>query len=137
MSGRLVQVEANPKIPVRPNAEAKKFARWGLEARRKAPKSKKGGLGTREAGKQGVGSGVARARDIVAGKMIDAAQVKAFCSRHKKNYEKALRRAEKSDKPLREAAVDEPALQAYWLWGGEPMCRLAEKAVAKAKRKVM
>lgn len=130
-------MEHNPKIPVRPNAEAKKFARWGLEARRKAPKSKKGGLDTKEAGEQGVGSGVARARDIVSGKAVDAAQVKAFCSRHRKNYEKALRRAKKSGKSLKQAAVDEPALQAYWLWGGEPMCKLAEKAVAKAKRKVM
>jgi hypothetical protein len=125
------------KVPVKPNAEAKRYARWGLEARRKAPKSRKGGLDTRQAGEQGVGSGVARARDIVRGKAVDAAQVAAFCSRHRKNYEKALRRAKSSSKSLREAAVDEPALQAYWLWGGEPMCALAEKAVRRAKRKLL
>jgi len=124
----------NPKIPVKPNKSAQKFARWGLEARRKAKKSRRGGLTTREAGRQGIGSGVARARDIIAGRAVDASQVLGFCSRHEKNYRAALARARKSKRSLREAAQDEPALQAYWLWGGEPMCKLAKRAVEKAKR---
>lgn len=124
----------NPRIPVKPNKAAQKFAKWGLEARRKASKSRKGGLTTREAGRQGIGSGVARARDILAGRAVDASQVLGFCSRHERNYRAALARARKSGKPLREAATEERALQAYWLWGGEPMCKLAKRAVEKAKR---
>ena len=34
----------------------------------------------------GVGSGVLRARDIVAGKRVNAYQVNAFFNRHLKNY---------------------------------------------------
>lgn len=50
---------------------------------------KRGSLSTQEAGKQGIGSGIARARDIAAGKNMSLATVKrmhAFFSRHEKNY---------------------------------------------------
>lgn len=62
-------------------------AKRGLKAREDA--GGKGGLDTREAGKQGIGSGVARARDIAAGKSLSLETVKQmgrWYSRHKKNY---------------------------------------------------
>jgi len=122
------------EVPVQPTAAAKKYARWGLKARREAPRSKKGGLTTREAGRQGVGSGVARASSIVRGKKIDAARAKAFFDRHGHNYQAAMKRAKSSGKPLREAATREPAIQSWWLWGGDPLRKQAERAVAKAEK---
>lgn len=135
--GETQQQLLNPKIGVQANEAAKKFARWGLEARRAAPKSRKGGLSTREAGEQGIGSGVARARDIIAGKNVDAAQVKAYFDRHEGYYKKALTRAKRSKLPLRAAAEGEPAIQGWWLWGGDPMRKLAERAVKRHKAKLL
>lgn len=121
-----------------PPRGAEKWARWGLEARRNAPKSKKGGLSTRQAGRQGIGSGVARARDILAGKRLDARQVKAFFDRHEHNYEPAIKRAKlrakKEGIPLKVAAEREPAVQSWWQWGGDPARKAAERAVEKAER---
>lgn len=126
----------SPEIPVRGDREAKKFAQWGLKARRNAPKSLQGGLDTRQAGEQGVGSGVARARDIAAGKNVDAKQVKAYFARHERHYKAAMRRAKQRIRregiTLRKAAEREPAIQGWWLWGGDPMRELAEAAVTRA-----
>lgn len=61
-------------------------AKRGLALREKYGR---GGLDTREAGKQGIGSGVARARDIASGKNLSLDTVKrmySFFSRHEKNY---------------------------------------------------
>lgn len=116
------------KIYVTPPQAAKTFARRGLEAREKASKSKKGGLTTQQAGEEGVGSGVARARDIIAGKRVDAKQVKAFFDRHEKNYKKA--------KARETPASEEKAIQAWWLWGGDPMRKAAEQAI-KLKSKLL
>ena len=52
-------------------------------------KYKRGSLSTQEAGKQGIGSGVARARDLSSGDNLSLETVKrmhAFFSRHEKNY---------------------------------------------------
>jgi hypothetical protein len=119
------------KVYVKPPKAAKKFARWGLEARDQAAPSKKGGLSTQEAGRQGVGSGVARARDIINDKRVDAKQVKAFFDRHENNYEAAKKRANKSGQTLKEAAPEEKSIQSWWLWGGDPMRKAAEKAVSR------
>ncbi len=60
-------------------------ARRGLELRKKHGK---GGLTTQEAGKQGIGSGVARATSLANGEKISYETIKrmaAFFSRHEKN----------------------------------------------------
>ena len=117
--------EHNPKVYVTPPKGAREAAKKGLAARKRAVPSKRGGLTTREAGKQGVGSGVARARDFVAGKRVDARQVKAFFDRHQRNYERA--------KAKKLKAKESPAIQAWLLWGGTPMWRAAERALREAK----
>lgn len=60
-------------------------ARRGLALREKW---NRGGLDTREAGKQGIGSGVARARDVIEGNLsLDTVKrMYSFFSRHEKNY---------------------------------------------------
>ena len=60
-------------------------ARRGLELRKKHGK---GGLTTQEAGKQGIGSGVARATSLANGEAVSYETIKrmaAFFSRHEKN----------------------------------------------------
>ncbi len=60
-------------------------ARRGLELRKKYGK---GGLSTQEAGKQGIGSGVARATSLSNGDALSYETIKrmaAFFSRHEKN----------------------------------------------------
>ncbi|WGH28520.1 hypothetical protein 13VV501A_gene0023 [Vibrio phage 13VV501A] len=79
-------------------------AKRGLKAREDA--GGKGGLDTREAGAQGIGSGVARARDIAAGKSLSLETVKQMArwySRHKKNYTPG-------------DATDKGTIS-HWLWG--------------------
>lgn len=78
-------------VYVDPPKEAQEAARAALAARESAPKSKRGGLDTKEAGEQGIGSGVARARDIAAGKQVDARRVAAFFSRHEGQWAHARR----------------------------------------------
>lgn len=79
-------------------------AKRGLKAREDA--GGKGGLSTQEAGKQGIGSGVARARDIAAGKSLSLDTVKQMArwySRHKKNYTPG--------------DDDDKGTISHWLWG--------------------
>lgn len=116
-------------VYVRPPRAAVDQARRALEARRRAPKSKKGGLDTVQAGKEGVGSGVARARDIIAGKRVDARQVKAFFDRHEKNYLAAVQKGLELG--------ESRAIQSWMLWGGDPMRKAAERAMLSNKRKLM
>lgn len=117
---------ARKTLYISPNEASKKAARRGLDARDKACKSNKGGLDARQAKDAGVGSGVMRARDIIAGKRVNAYQVKAFFDRHKKNYVNAVLKGLPAHKSK--------AIQAWLLWGGEPLRKQAEKAVAKDKR---
>ena len=60
-------------------------AKRGLALREKY---NRGGLSTQEAGKQGIGSGVARARDIIDGNLSleSVKRMHSFFSRHAKNY---------------------------------------------------
>ena len=79
-------------------------ARRGLELRKKHGK---GGLTTQEAGKQGIGSGVARAGDLAGGSKISFATIKrmsAFFSRHEKN---------------KSGGEDDAGYIAWLLWGGD------------------
>lgn len=97
-------------------------AKRGLEARKKAKKSNKGGLSTTQASSAGVGSGVARARDIINGKQLSPStwkRVHAFFSRHKKNIDKASG----------ERAENSRAMQAALLWGGRAGAARARKIV--------
>lgn len=69
-----------------PTEAMKNNARRGLALREKW---KRGGLSTAEAGEQGIGSGVARARDIINGNLSleSVKRMYAFFSRHEKNYQ--------------------------------------------------
>ncbi len=112
-------------VYIEPNKTAKRNAQRGLNARARAKKSKRGGLTTREAGRAGIGSGVARARDIVAGRRVDAKRVASFFARHRANYEAAKAKGLQPE--------DSPAIQAWLLWGGDALDRQAARALAGSK----
>ena len=87
-----------------PPAAVRAAARRGLELRKKHGK---GGLTTQEAGKQGIGSGVARASNLASGSKISFATIKrmaAFFSRHEKN---------------KGGGEDDAGYIAWLLWGGD------------------
>jgi hypothetical protein len=68
-----------------PPSSVRAAARRGLELRKKHGK---GGLTTQEAGKQGIGSGVARATSLANGEAVSYETIRrmaAFFSRHEKN----------------------------------------------------
>jgi len=79
-------------------------ARRGLELRKKHGK---GGLTTQEAGKQGIGSGVARATSLANGEKVSYETIKrmaAFFSRHEKN---------------KSGGEGDAGFHAWLLWGGD------------------
>jgi hypothetical protein len=87
-----------------PPAAVRAAARRGLELRKKHGK---GGLSTQEAGKQGIGSGVARATSLANGEKISYATIRrmaAFFSRHEKN---------------KSGGEDDAGYIAWLLWGGD------------------
>ena len=89
-------------------------ARRGLELRKKHGK---GGLTTQEAGKQGIGSGVARATSLANGKNDSEKtlrQMSAFFSRHEKN---------------KSGGEDDAGYIAWLLWGGDPGRAWASRAL--------
>lgn len=112
------------KIWVRPPKLAQAYAKKGLAAREEAAKSDK--CCTR--------AGLARAQAILDGDRQDAVDIRGWFRRHHGNYEKAAARAARKGLTLREAAPDEPAIQAWWIWGGGPMWRAAEQAVARERQ---
>ena len=118
----------NPRrrLYIYPNKSSIAAADRGLIARRKAPKSKRGGLDAMQAKEEGVGSGVLRARDIVSGKRVNAYQVKAFFDRHQGSYLAAL------DKGLR--AQESKAIQAWLLWGGDPLYSQVKREIKRDRK---
>jgi hypothetical protein len=114
------------KLYIYPNKSSIKAAQRGLRAREKAPKSKKGGLDAMQAAEQGIGSGVLRARDIIAGKRINAYQVKAFFDRHQGNYYAAVAKGLRPE--------ESRAIQAWLVWGGDPLYRQVKRAVERDKK---
>jgi hypothetical protein len=87
-----------------PPSSVRAAARRGLELRKKHGK---GGLTTQEAGKQGIGSGVARASDLAGGSAMSYETIKrmaAFFSRHEKN---------------KSGGEDDAGYIAWLLWGGD------------------
>jgi len=87
-----------------PPSSVRAAARRGLELRKKHGK---GGLSTQEAGRQGIGSGVARASDLAGGGAVSYKTIKrmaAFFSRHEKN---------------KSGGEDDAGYIAWLLWGGD------------------
>jgi len=109
------------------NAAAKSAVREAMALADVLPKSKQGAWDTTRAGKEGMGSGRKRGRDIVAGHPVDAYQVASFFRRKAK----AQREAER--KGL--TAAESPQIQSWLWWGGDPMWWLAEEAIRKAEQK--
>ena len=87
-----------------PPSSVRAAARRGLELRKKHGK---GGLTTQEAGKQGIGSGVARATSLANGDKVSYETIKrmaAFFSRHEKN---------------KAGGEGDAGFHAWQLWGGD------------------
>lgn len=99
----------------------RKAAQKGLDLRAKQPAGKKAGLTPQQAGKLGIGSGVARARDLISGRVSydTVKRMKAYFARHAKNY-----KLDPGKRP-----VDDKGYVAGLLWGGEPGRVWANKIV--------
>jgi hypothetical protein len=82
--------ELNKAKSYTPTQAMRNNAKRGLELRKKW---KRGGLDASQANAEGVGSGVARARDIINGNLSLATvkRMNAFFSRHEKNYRPATK----------------------------------------------
>jgi hypothetical protein len=106
-----MEEEGKEEEPARGDAESfsppssvRAAARRGLELRKKHGK---GGLTTQEAGKQGIGSGVARATSLANGDKVSYETIKrmaAFFSRHAKN---------------KSGGEDDAGFISHNLWGGD------------------
>lgn len=105
-----------------PPSSVQSAARRGLELRKKYHK---GGLTTQEAGKQGIGSGVARAASLANGEAVSYETIKrmaAFFSRHRKNFS---------------GGEDDAGFISMLLWGGrdgESWARRIIKMVENRKK---
>lgn len=108
----------SPRVGVRPPKQAQQYARRGLDAREAASRSKR----------CCTPAGITRAHSILRGEIQDAVDIRAWFRRHAGYYEAAVARAMSAGKSLREAARTERAIQAWWIWGGDPMRRAAERA---------
>lgn len=105
-----------------PSESVAKAAERGLELRKKATKSNKGGLSNKQASKEGVGSGVQRAvnlknRTKMAPETVK--RMKAFFDRHEKNAAIAPGKKPEEDR----------GYIAWMLWGGNPGRSWANKIV--------
>jgi hypothetical protein len=94
-------------------------ARRGLELRRKHGR---GGLTTAEAGKQGIGSGVARARDLMGGSVSleTVKRMSAFFDRHRQN----------KDTPPEQGN----GMISWLLWGGDAGDRWAKGIIRQEEK---
>jgi hypothetical protein len=111
-------------IDFKPPESVAKAAEKGLEYRRKASPSNRGGLTPAEASKQGIGSGVQRAtnlknRDTISPDTVR--QMSRFFSRHEKN--KGIS-AENKGTPW-----NDKGYVAWLLWGGDPGKAWADKVI--------
>ena len=106
-------------------------ARRGLRLRRKFGR---GGLSPQEAGKQGIGSGVTRASDLISGKVSYSTvkRMKAYFSRHrgdkKTGPDSQGRRWGSDSKPTN-------GFIAWLLWGGDAGKRWSESVVNRQEAK--
>lgn len=115
-------------ILVTPPAEARRVARRALERQKEIPKSKRGGLTKKEASAQGITSGVEQAKRIASGDEVDATQVYRFFQRFRSTYQRAKRKRLKWE--------DSKILQAWDLWGGEPMRKFVGSAMRSLEQNV-
>lgn len=106
-------------------------ARKGLRLRREF---KRGGLSTQEAGKQGIGSGVARARDIASGRDLPIEtwkRIRGYFQRHRSDKDAA-------GSPARGFFGDDmnpsAGYVAWLLWGGDTALKTAERIIAQDER---
>jgi hypothetical protein len=108
--------------------KVRRNARRGLELRAKQT-GKKSGLTTREAGALGIGSGVARARDLIRGRVsLDTVRrMAAYFARHAKNY-----KLDPGKRP-----EDDRGYVAGLLWGGEAGRQWAEQIIRHEARENM
>jgi hypothetical protein len=103
-----------------PPAAVRAAARRGLELRKKYGK---GGLTTQEAGKQGIGSGVARAASLANGEAVSYETVKrmaAFFSRHRKN---------------KSGGENDAGYIAWMLWGGDSGSAWASRIIKMMEKR--
>ena len=114
---------ASLKVP----ETVRKAAKRGLEMRRKAPKSQKGGITRREASKQGIGSGVQRASNLMRGAVSEKTipRMVSFFARHGANIKKARSKPSEHQR-MRIADL---------LWGGAAGERWANGQKRKLERK--
>lgn len=101
-----------------PPAAVRAAARRGLELRKKHGK---GGLSTQEAGRQGIGSGVARATSLANGEKVSYETIKriaAFFSRHRKNFS---------------GGEDDAGFVSMLLWGGKNGERWARSIIERVE----
>ena len=114
---------ASLKVP----ESVRKAAKRGLEMRRQAPKSQKGGITRREAGKQGIGSGIQRASNLMRGSVSESTipRMVSFFARHGANIKKA-RSNPSEHRRMRIADL---------LWGGAAGERWANSQKNKLERK--
>lgn len=92
-------------------APVRKAAKLGLQLRQKQPKGSRAGLTTKEAGRLGIGSGVARARDLIKGtvSLETIKRMDSYFKRHRGNY-----KLDTGKKP-----EEDRGYVAGLLWGGE------------------
>lgn len=104
------QQEVNKAKSYKVTEAMKRAAERGLRLREKYGR---GGLDTRQAAKEGVGSGVARARDILGGSLSleSVKRMHAFFSRHDSNIRNAKKQPDGGPSAAKIAAD---------LWGGSP-----------------
>lgn len=102
-----------------PPADVRAAAKRGLALREKHGK---GGLSTQEAGEQGIGSGVARARDLASGGNVSTETLKrmvSFFARHRKD---------------KSGGEDDAGYISWLLWGGDPGEAWAKRELAKLEK---
>lgn len=108
---------------VAPSKGAVAAAQGYLDRSAELPASRRGALTPAEAKKQGITSGVERARSIAAGELQPAEDIRAFFARFRGTYLRAL----ESDRPWERSKVQ----QAWDAWGGTPMWRDASRALGE------
>ena len=111
-------------IDFKPPQSVADAAKLGLEYRKKASPSNRGGLTAEEAGKHGIGSGVQRAANLKNRHTMSPKTVRMmsrFFSRHEKN--KAI------NPKFRGTPWNDKGYVAWLLWGGDPGKSWANKIV--------
>jgi hypothetical protein len=108
-----------------PSKKIRENAELGLEYRKKAPKSRKGGLTNAQASKFGIGSGVQRAVTLINDQYINPKTVKrmfSFFSRH------SVHKSKHDHKNPNRSYIS------WLIWGGDEAYDWSSKLVEKMKK---